>query len=124
MSGAFDRESKRDPSMVGVGPIGECGPFCRMTWNSAPGDWVTWTGRMDDAKHLVAHQIGPKSYSTRSVADLPATLKTRPPWLSARRLGLPSRCSYGRSDDGYGRGDTSPSRTFESDVWRGVGLFE
>jgi len=38
------------------------------------------------------------------------------PWLSARRLGLSSQCSYGRSDDGYGRGDTPPGRTFESDV--------
>src|SRR5262249_46960213 len=44
------------------------------------------------------------------------------PWLSARRLGLPSRCSYGRSDDGYGRGDAPPSRTFESDVRLGVGV--
>lgn len=45
-------------------------------------------------------------------------LPARPgsPWLSARRLGLPSRCPYGRSDDGYGRGDAPPSRTFESDV--------
>src|ERR1700730_638321 len=39
-----------------------------------------------------------------------------PPWLSARPLGLSSQCSYGRSDDGYGRGDTPPGRTFESDV--------
>ena len=37
MSGAFDHESMHEPSMVGVGSIGECGPFCRMTWNSAPG---------------------------------------------------------------------------------------
>jgi hypothetical protein len=33
---------------------------------------------MYDAKHLVAHQIGPNSYYTWSVADLRAALKTRP----------------------------------------------
>lgn len=35
-SDAFDHESMREPSMVG-GVIGECRPFCCMTWNSAPG---------------------------------------------------------------------------------------
>ena len=36
-SDSFDHESTREPSTVGVGSIGECGPFCRMTWNSVPG---------------------------------------------------------------------------------------